>query len=253
MNRALYLRKWIRALTIHERKLLGPIARERNRFIKAASAQYDAHHTIPNHLRQTHTSAVQGLLMQHYQTVMPYFGQFVTKPLKARRGRLETKALPRHVFNSYMLEWAYSRSLENAKSISDTDFDDVQGAITAGLEDGLGVEAIASSIRKITDLTPYRAATISRTETHAAATYGAIEEARQTSQEIGIQLVKEWLPTLDNRTRPEHAAMAGSEGVPLDQPFIVGGEALDRPGDPAGSAENVINCRCALSLVEASS
>ena len=29
-------------------------------------------------------------------------------------------------------------------------------------------------------------------------------------------------------------------------PFLVGGEQLLYPGDPAGSSENVINCRCSV-------
>ena len=32
----------------------------------------------------------------------------------------------------------------------------------------------------------------------------------------------------------------------LDGEFIVGGEALSYPGDPKGSADNVINCRCVV-------
>jgi len=32
----------------------------------------------------------------------------------------------------------------------------------------------------------------------------------------------------------------------MDEPFIIGGESLDYPGDPSGSAANVINCRCSV-------
>ncbi len=39
----------------------------------------------------------------------------------------------------------------------------------------------------------------------------------------------------------------------MGQPFIVGGEQLQYPGDPAGSAWNVISCRCTqLPIVEES-
>ena len=43
---------------------------------------------------------------------------------------------------------------------------------------------------------------------------------------IGIVLVKEWLPTLDNRTRPDHAAMANYGPIALDEKFQVGGKEL---------------------------
>ena len=55
--------------------------------------------------------------------------------------------------------------------------------------------------------------------------------------------IKIWVATLDGNTRDAHAGADGQE-VPIDMPFNVGGEALMFPGDPNGSAENVINCRC---------
>jgi hypothetical protein len=35
----------------------------------------------------------------------------------------------------------------------------------------------------------------------------------------------------------------------MDEPFEVDGELLDYPGDPTGSAANVINCRCAVGYI----
>ena len=35
------------------------------------------------------------------------------------------------------------------------------------------------------------------------------------------------------------------KGIPLDQPFEVGGEFLMYPADPSGSAAEIANCRCA--------
>jgi hypothetical protein len=37
--------------------------------------------------------------------------------------------------------------------------------------------------------------------------------------------------------------------VPLDKPFNVSGQNLMFPGDPNGSAGNVINCRCSVAQV----
>ena len=89
---------------------------------------------------------------------------------------------------------------------------------------------------------------IARTETLRASNVGSMHlfegwGARQ----------KEWLATGDNRTRAAHMAAWGryTEGgtpgpIPMDQPFIVDGEALMYPGDPNGSPGNTINCRCTL-------
>ena len=36
----------------------------------------------------------------------------------------------------------------------------------------------------------------------------------------------------------------GGNPIPIGEPFVVMEEELMHPGDPAGSAENVINCQC---------
>ncbi len=250
MDKRLYMRRWLLALDRFELRARVKVGANRNAFIRAAWKDYERTGSVPNHLRSAHEAKLAAILDNHYQAVMPYFGKMTTKQLKANHRYIEHKAA-RGTFVNRLLEWAHTRALNNASTIADTDAADVRNAITRGLADGLGNAEIARSIRSVTDLTPFRAATVARTETHAAATYGAIEEARQTSEEIGIVLVKEWLPTLDDRTRPEHAAMAGVAPIPLDQDFDVGGESLDRPGDPSGSPENVINCRCAIITEEA--
>lgn len=60
---------------------------------------------------------------------------------------------------------------------------------------------------------------------------------------------KVWMAKLDSRTRHAHALANGQE-VGIDQAFIVGGEAMHYPGDPAGSAANVVHCRCTLGYDE---
>jgi hypothetical protein len=52
-----------------------------------------------------------------------------------------------------------------------------------------------------------------------------------------------WNAVGDEKTRPEHLDADGQE-VGLSDPFTVGGEQLDYPGDPAGSDWNILNCRC---------
>jgi len=62
------------------------------------------------------------------------------------------------------------------------------------------------------------------------------------------ELVKIWLATADLRTREAHRLADGQRRAP-NMPFDVGGEALMFPGDPSGSAGNVISCRCTTLLV----
>jgi hypothetical protein len=58
-----------------------------------------------------------------------------------------------------------------------------------------------------------------------------------------------WLATKDLRTRLAHKD-ADLQRRGLSEPFDVGVESLMFPGDPTGSAGNVINCRCTTLLLE---
>lgn len=249
MDRRLYMRQWLLAMDRFELRLRSNAGKQRNAFLGQAAKDYENTGNVSNHIRVWHEAQLGDVLFGHLSAVIPYFGRLTTKQIKSKYRVLERKA--NDTFFIGLMEWAKTRALNNASSIADTDMGDVRAAIESGLAEGLGNEDIARNLRRLTNSTPYRAATIARTETHAAATYGAIEEAHQTSDEIGIKLVKSWLPTTDERTRPAHAAMANAPSIGLDEQFEVDGEYLDRPGDPAGSAENVINCRCAILTEEA--
>lgn len=85
-----------------------------------------------------------------------------------------------------------------------------------------------------------RADRIARTESTGAQNNAAL----QALQDEGWAS-KEWLATLDTRTRPEHAALHGQRRA-LSDPFTVDGYELQHPGDPDAPARAVVNCRCAL-------
>lgn len=61
----------------------------------------------------------------------------------------------------------------------------------------------------------------------------------------GINVQKEWMATLDGRTRDAHRELDGQK-VPLDKPFKVDGEEIMFPGDPTAKARLVYNCRCTM-------
>jgi hypothetical protein len=107
--------------------------------------------------------------------------------------------------------------------------------------EGLSVPGTATRIRSaIRDASGWQSEMLARTDLNSLANGASSMAARLA----GIAY-KTWLATLDDRTRPEHAAAHG-QSVPVDQTFTVGGEDLDYPGDPDGSDENTINCRCSL-------
>lgn len=80
-----------------------------------------------------------------------------------------------------------------------------------------------------------------RTAITSAQNAGRIDSYYRAAK-MGIEVEKEWLATLDGRTRDSHAWIDG-EVVPLDHEFSNG---CEYPGDPAGEPEEVYNCRCTM-------
>jgi uncharacterized protein with gpF-like domain len=123
--------------------------------------------------------------------------------------------------------------------ISETTKDIILKKIIKGQEEGWSVSRILTEIGK-TDITRTRARTIVRTETIRAVGLGSLLSAWNEP----FQMTKEWVAVKDNRTRHTHYNIDGQKRD-LEKPFSNG---LMFPGDPNGSAEETINCRCALAF-----
>ena len=87
----------------------------------------------------------------------------------------------------------------------------------------------------------FRAARIARTESGIAGNSGFYDGMLQAEVEE-----KRWISSRDDKVRHSHEVADGQE-VPIKEPFDVGGSLLMYPGDPEGPAEEIINCRCAIS------
>ena len=75
---------------------------------------------------------------------------------------------------------------------------------------------------------------------NAATVQAAADEPRPTALK--------WTTMHDSKVREAHAVAEGQRR-PAGSFFFVGGENLRYPGDPRGSIENTINCRCVLQPV----
>lgn len=73
--------------------------------------------------------------------------------------------------------------------------------------------------------------------------YG-LDQARETGQ----PWVKTWHATHDELTRPTHRDADGQQR-PIEQPFDIGGAALDHPADFDAPPEEFWNCRCGMSAL----
>lgn len=111
--------------------------------------------------------------------------------------------------------------------------------ISRGIASGLPYRDIARNINNVSGSGLSNAKRIARTEGHRIQQTSA-RDAQQTAKKKGADVVKQWDASLDKRTRDSHARVDG-EIKELDKKFSNG---LMFPGDPSGSAAEVINCRC---------
>lgn len=111
--------------------------------------------------------------------------------------------------------------------------------ISRGIASGLAYRDIARNIGNVSGAPLFRAKTIARTEGHRIQQMSTVD-AQQAAKAKGADVVKQWDAALDGRTRDSHRRVDG-EIRELDEKFSNG---LMFPGDPNGSAAEVVNCRC---------
>ena len=132
--------------------------------------------------------------------------------------------------------------LDAAKLISGTTQKLLQDILTSAYEEGLPIKEIAKLIEdKFSNFPAGRSYTIAQTETGNAVNSGTFQGYKQAGAEK-----KSWLATPDERTRDSHWAAGQSPAISLNESFAVGSSLMMYPNDPAGSAEEIINCRCTL-------
>lgn len=120
----------------------------------------------------------------------------------------------------------------------------VIGRALAAVEDGDAAARSAAVLEAMTgEAASARARRVARTATGVAFSSGSDASAYLAATSGRMVLEKEWASRRDGRERPAHHDADGQR-VPMNRPFIVGGEELRYPRDPAGSAGNIINCRC---------
>lgn len=114
-------------------------------------------------------------------------------------------------------------------------------AVAQGVLQGEAIPKIASRLRNVTDMSYRASIRNARTMLTSCENLGR-QASFERAQDMGIEMEKQWLATLDDRTRDSHALMDG-ERVPLDENFSNG---LEYPADPSGEPEEIYNCRCTM-------
>lgn len=216
-----------------ERKLRGQLKGYFTKVFNDFATEYENMGLI-----DTAFSRNQGMIFKifdnHYRVVIEAFGLRMLNQLRKEESQ----------FESIYKEYARENTGQNIVGINQTTRKHISKIVTVNLAENLGVAQIAKEIRKEGDsrFTRLRSATIARTETHNASSFANHRIAQ--SMNIPDQK-KQWVATLDNRSRDTHLAMNGKT-VPIDEDFIVGGRPMGYPSDPRGGASNVINCRCVV-------
>nr|DAZ70196.1 MAG TPA: minor capsid protein [Caudoviricetes sp.] len=119
----------------------------------------------------------------------------------------------------------------------------ITGSVTSSILQGKSIPKIANDLQhRMQDMNRTSAIRTARTAVTAAQNAGRLDTYR-AAQDMGIKLKKQWLATLDNRTRHAHAMLDG-QTVDVDKPFKVDGYELMYPGDSSAPGYLVYNCRC---------
>ena len=229
-----------------ERRLRTEIAKT----MREVAAAYEARGELAIPLAiSEHSAGIRRTLEADYRLVAMHFGKRLLNEAKAYTGpdvikESLTERLS-YAVGSFIGRWVATKVTQ----INRTTENQIRRVIRSGLDEGLGVDKIGSRIRSVAGpISALRANIIARTETHTAANFGAQEAAELT----GLNMKREWVSAQDARTRDTSEADhvdADGQTVGMKEPFIVSGERLCFPGDPSGSAANVINCRCSVVFI----
>jgi HK97 family phage portal protein len=186
----------------------------------------------------------QKLYVNIYVEVMQTFGNQLFNQLKNDALDLEIKApeIPLEdgfdVYDEAVQNFIANTVAHKVVLVTDTTKEMIRKIIAASEAQGWSIPQIANAIDTmyLDQIIPNRSVVIARTEVIGASNAGS----RYAAQQTGLPLEKEWISTRDKRTRESHDELDG-EKRPMDEPYSNG---LLFPGDPSGTAKEVIQCRC---------
>ena len=121
----------------------------------------------------------------------------------------------------------------------------ISNAVTQSIIQGESIPELAKRLAHDTANSNMKAMVrYARTAMTCAQNAGRIQRLHE-AQDMGIKVQKQWLATLDNRTRDAHAMLDG-QIKDIDEPFDSELGEIMYPGDPSADPANVYNCRCTL-------
>ena len=139
------------------------------------------------------------------------------------------------------------KELDPAKDIP-WNMQKVNNAALQGIIQGESIPKIAERIASVTTANEVQSIRAARTLVTRVENQ-AVQDVAKRAADMGCIVTKSWIATNDAHTRQWHRDAFANYGtrdksIPWDEPFIVMGEEIMRPGID-GSPKNVYNCRCA--------
>jgi uncharacterized protein with gpF-like domain len=192
-------------------------------------------------------TASQGDWIREVRALLPELEQTAAEAWQQQSGR-------EYVSNNSFVRAQLALTENLLVRIPDEIYQRVFAEIADGVTNNESREQIAARVDQVLTITgsewwPNRARVIAQTETHRAWQAGILASALHYEPATGPGWVKEWSTEMDGRERPSHRRADG-QVRPLNMPFNVGGALLKYPGDAAGPADEVINCRCDMIIRE---
>ena len=182
---------------------------------------------------------------KEFETVSAYLTECYDEGFKSTLYAIQKQGVPlifpinqEEVASAIQLETNLSTSLYEAFDMKDLQ-KKIAGEISRGFSTGALYSEITRNVASYAQISKNKAMRIVRTEGHRI-TETAAANAQKRAKDRGADIVKIWDATLDSNTRPSHMRVDG-EIKEIGKKFSNG---LEFPGDPSGSAAEVINCRC---------
>lgn len=154
-------------------------------------------------------------------------------------GKLNPKVIARAIENPLDRVGFLQRNRDNQARLARQ----LKEQLTQGLIQGESYQQTARRIKERMDVGAENVLRIARTENHRCQIQGQLDSYEQ-AEAAGVEMVRVWVATLDDRTRDDHQQMDGVEAND-DNLFpspvgLIEGPGLS--GDPAFD----INCRCTV-------
>ena len=132
--------------------------------------------------------------------------------------------------------------LNKVKGINDTVVDDLANLFPQAIDQGADIDELTDLVQRVFGFAKNRSRTIAQTTATPV-----FEEGQLMSYEDAGLSKRKWVSRRDGKVRNgkkwNHIKPDGQVRK-ITTKFMVSGERLKFPGDPDGSAGNVINCRC---------